>query len=101
MKLWMVVKILGAIAATVGPLPNGIDVCREQTAEFLTNAREKQREHNASGQPTLIPIPYRPPQPGDITMECVFSDERPSGEFHFGSDQYISPSQTRGEIDAR
>ncbi len=66
MKLWIVFYLAGNLAGTVGPLPYGIEECRERIVPHIEEANQGIAKHPELGH-----------KPGDFTGECRFSDERP------------------------
>lgn len=67
MKLWIVFFLAGQPAMTIGPLPYGIEECRERIGEHIREANEGIAKHPEIGH-----------KPGDFTGECRFSETRPA-----------------------
>jgi hypothetical protein len=74
MSVWFIVKILGVIAETIGPLPGNVAICLDAVA---TEERKlDERWPNIKDSPEMI-FEGRTLSRGDVTFECVESETRP------------------------
>lgn len=65
MKLFMVIYFAGQVAGSVGPLPYGIEECRQRSADILA--------HGNKDVTTSEGIRLN-----DVKFDCQFLNERPT-----------------------
>lgn len=72
MKLWLAVYIFGKVAASVGPLPYGMEECEIRAAE-----RSAEFDHGFEANPERVEIDGKAVERKDIRVACVEQADRP------------------------
>lgn len=72
-KLWIVILIFGHVEGTVGPLPYGVNECRNRVA--VMNAEADRHDGNAP-----VMLHGRPVSRADVSIACVYADRRPTDD---------------------
>lgn len=76
MHLWLVIRIFGNVAMSVGPLPYGIDECEVRRAERDAETDQIFIAKDLAHDPAMI-IDGKRVQRGDVVTSCEMSRERP------------------------
>lgn len=73
MHLWITIMIFGNVVGTQGPFDWPEDYCREVIAGY------PQATHDPKNP---VIVDGREVTPDDVTFDCVWSDQRPTGGEH-------------------
>jgi hypothetical protein len=76
MKLWIVITLMGKLASTIGPVPNGMDECLAKVAEKNREV-DKTFADPATAADSRSWLDGHHLQRSDLAIACIYSDARP------------------------
>ena len=77
MKIFLVVTILGKVAASIGPLPGSFDACRSHVAAIESEWDERWKEGDLDSS-NIMMLEGQRIHRKDVVAQCVKAHERPA-----------------------